>query len=80
MSDNGDGAKLVVKAELIDKNLKITFGEDVPPLLFDRAVRLINLQLDNMLIAVHQPVVKIIKPQGSVIGDINDLLRGHRGA
>ena len=78
MSDNGDGKKLIVKAELKDKAIAVTFGDDIPPLLYDRAIRLINLQMDDMIIASTQPqkVVKVNTPL--IIPNISGMLKGKR--
>jgi hypothetical protein len=55
MSGNGDGGHLIFKAELVDKKIKISFGKDLPnTLMIDRALRLVSLQLDDMLIEGQQ--------------------------
>ena len=73
MSDNGN-TLLILKVELIDKKLKVTFGHDVPnTLLYDRAARLLNLELDNMLIGSSiekkSPIIIGKKPVGDAILD-----------
>ena len=48
---NGDGGKLILKVELIDKKMVVSFGQELPnTLLYDRAIRLASLELDNMII------------------------------
>jgi len=50
MSDNGKDVKLILKAELDHGEMKIQFGHDVPNVLYDRAIRLLSLHLDNFII------------------------------
>ena len=52
---NGDGGKMVLKVELVDKKLVVKFGQELPnTLLYDRAIRLASLELDNMIIGGQQ--------------------------
>jgi len=66
-------AKLVLKVELIDKQFHVTFGKDVNSLLFDRALTLAKLQLDNIIIASTQPKTKIVPINTPLIKNLDDI-------
>ena len=52
---NGDGGTLILKVELVDKKMVVKFGHEIPnTLLYDRAIRLASLELDNMIIGGQQ--------------------------
>ena len=58
--DNGKKVIGLVKVELIDGNMVVSFGGGLNTALISHALRIASLELDNQIIAAQQ------KPQSSI--------------
>ncbi len=68
--DNGTGRKLLVKVDLVGGKMDVVFGRDIGNIaLVSHALRLANLELDNILIGQQQPDETVIEaPTGIDVG------------
>lgn len=73
MTNENGSVKLVLKVELEDKKLKVTFGDVPNTLLYDRAINLLKLEFENMLIqGTMKPPIIEVAPTG-LIKKVNDI-------